>query len=42
VLVTQLLERQRVTVLQLPAGQQMSRHAQPASDTSVATSVIVD
>jgi hypothetical protein len=42
VLVTQLLERQRVTVLQLPAVQQMLRHAQPAGDTSVATSVIVD
>jgi hypothetical protein len=34
VLVTQLLERQRVTVLQLPAGQQMSRHAQPARSLS--------
>jgi hypothetical protein len=42
VLVTQLLEGQRVTVLQLPAVQQMSRHAQPAGDTSAATSVIVD
>jgi hypothetical protein len=42
VLVTQLLEGQRVTVLQLPVVQQSTSRAQPARDTSAATSVIVD
>jgi hypothetical protein len=40
VLVTQLLEGQRVTVLQLPVVQQMSGHAQPTGDARMATSVV--
>ena len=42
VLVTQLLEGQRVTVLQLPVVQQISGQVEPAGDTSAATSVVVD
>jgi hypothetical protein len=42
VLVTQLLEGQRVTVLQLPVVQPITGHARPAGDTSVATSASVD
>jgi hypothetical protein len=42
VLVTQLLEGQRVTVLQLPVVQQITAHAQTAGDTSAATALIVD
>ena len=40
VLVTQLLERQRVTVLQLPAVQQVSGHAQLAGDARMAASIV--
>ena len=40
VLVTQLLEGQRVTVLQLPAVQQISGPAQPAGKTRAATSLV--
>jgi hypothetical protein len=42
VLVTQLLEGQRVTVLQLPVVQPIMGQALPVGDTSVATSVSVD
>jgi hypothetical protein len=42
VLVTQLLEAQRVTVLQLPVVQQISGQARAAGETSAAPSVIVD
>ena len=41
VLVTQLLEGQRVTVLQLPVVQQSTSHAQPARDTSADAALIV-
>jgi hypothetical protein len=41
VLVTQLSEGQRVTVLQLPVVQQITGHAQPTGDTSAANSVTV-
>jgi hypothetical protein len=41
VLVTQLFEGQRVTVLQLPVVQQITGHAQPGGKTSAATSVTV-
>jgi hypothetical protein len=40
VLVTQLLEGQRVTVLQLPAVQPISGPAQPAGETRAATSLV--
>ena len=42
VLVTQLLEGQRVTVLQLPVVQQNTSHTQPERDKSAATALIVD
>ena len=41
VLVTQLLEGQRVTVLQLPVVHQVTEHAQSAADTNAATPVSV-
>jgi hypothetical protein len=41
VLVTQLAEGQRVTVLQLPAVHQVTEHAQSAADTNAATPVSV-
>ena len=41
VLVTQLCEGQRVTVLQLPVVHQVTEHAQAAADTPAATSVPV-
>ena len=41
VLVTQLLEGQRVTVLQLPAVPQSTSHAQPADETSADAAFIV-
>ena len=39
VLVTQLCEGQRVTVLQLPVTQQVPAHAQPAAETPAATPI---
>src|ERR1022692_5090557 len=39
VLVTQLAEGQRVTVLQLPVVHQVTEHAQSAADTNAATPV---
>src|SRR3979490_1744424 len=42
VLVTQLCEGQRVTVLQLPVAHQVTEHAQSAAATSAATPVSVD
>ena len=42
VLVTQLLEGQRVTVLQLPVVQQNKSHTQPERNKSAATALIVD
>src|SRR3954469_6246429 len=42
VLVTQLCEGQRVTVLQLPVTQQATEHAQSATETPAATPVSVD
>jgi hypothetical protein len=41
VLVTQLCEGQRVTVLQLPVVQQVAEHSQPAAETPTATSIPV-
>jgi hypothetical protein len=41
VLVTQLSEGQRVTVLQLPVVHQVTKHAQSAADTTAATPVFV-
>jgi hypothetical protein len=41
VLVTQLAEGQRVTVLQLPVVHQVTEHAQSAADTNAATPVSV-
>jgi hypothetical protein len=41
VLVTQLCEGQRVTVLQLPVVQQATEHSQPAAETPAATSIPV-
>jgi hypothetical protein len=41
VLVTQLSERQRVTVLQLPVIHQVRKHAESAADTTSATPVFV-
>jgi hypothetical protein len=41
VLVTQLCEGQRVTVLQLPVVQQVAEHSQPAAETPAATSIPV-
>jgi hypothetical protein len=41
VLVTQLCEGQRVTVLQLPVVHHVTQHAQPAAETPAATSVRV-
>jgi hypothetical protein len=42
VLVTQLSEGQRVTVLQLPVVHQVTKHAQSPADTTAATPVFVD
>src|SRR5258707_5302169 len=42
VLVTQLCEGQRVTVLQLPVAQQVTEHAQSAARTPAATPIPVD
>jgi hypothetical protein len=42
VLVTQLCEGQRVTVLQLPVAHQVTEHAQSAAAPSAATPVSVD
>jgi len=42
VLVTQLCEGQRVTVLQLPVVQQAAEHAQPAARTPTRASAPVD
>jgi hypothetical protein len=39
VLVTQLCEGQRVTVLQLPVAQQATAHARPAAETPAATPI---
>ena len=39
VLVTQLCEGQRVTVLQLPVAQQATAHARPAAETSAPTPI---
>jgi hypothetical protein len=41
VLVTQLSEGQRITVLQLPVVHQVTKHAQSAADTNAATPVFV-
>ncbi len=41
VLVTQLCEGQRVTVLQLPVIHQVTEHAQPAAETPAGTSIPV-
>src|SRR5207302_11032635 len=41
VLVTQLCEGQRVTVLQLPVAHQVTEHAQAAADRPAATPVVV-
>jgi len=42
VLVTQLRERQRATVLQLPVVDRVAEHTQSAADTNAATPVSVD
>jgi hypothetical protein len=42
VLVTQLSEGQRVTVLQLPVVHKIAEHAQPVASTSAATRMPVD
>jgi hypothetical protein len=42
VLVTQLCEGQRATVLQLPVTEQPTKHAHPAAQTPAPTSVSVD
>jgi hypothetical protein len=41
VLVTQLSEGQRVTVLQLPVVHQVTKHAQSGADTTAATPLFV-
>jgi hypothetical protein len=42
VLVTQLCEGQRATVLQLPVVHQVAEHAHPAARTPAARTVAVD